>query len=36
MEIAVSAPRAGVLREILVGKDDNVEEGQSVAILEPS
>lgn len=36
MEIAVTAPRAGVLKQILVAKEDNVEEGQVVAILAPA
>ena len=33
MEIPVSAPRAGVLREIRVAKEDNVKEGQTLAVL---
>ena len=33
MEIPVVAPRAGVLREICVAAEDNVEEGQGVALL---
>lgn len=35
MEIPVVAPRAGVLREIRVAAEDNVEEGQVVALLSP-
>jgi len=33
MEIPVGAPRAGVLREIRVAKEDNVKEGQTLAVL---
>ena len=33
MEIAVGAPRAGALLEIRVALDENIEEGQVVAIL---
>jgi len=36
MEIPVVAPRAGVLREICVVPEDNVEEGQVVARLSPT
>jgi len=36
MEIPVVAPRAGVLREICVAPEDNVEEGQVVALLSPT
>ncbi|WP_339949518.1 acetyl-CoA carboxylase biotin carboxyl carrier protein subunit [uncultured Albimonas sp.] len=36
MEIAVTAPRAGTLREIRVAVDDLVEEGQVVALLDPA
>lgn len=35
MEIAVGAPRAGILKQIIVAKEDNVEEGQVVAVLDP-
>ena len=34
MEIPVVAPTAGVLREILVGEGDPVQEGQEVAVIE--
>jgi biotin carboxyl carrier protein len=34
MEIPVQAPRAGVLKEFLVGEGDDVNEGQDVAVLE--
>lgn len=33
MEIPVCAPRAGVLREIRVAAEDNVKEGQVLAVL---
>jgi biotin carboxyl carrier protein len=33
MEIAVGAPRAGSLLEIRVGMEENVEEGQVVAVM---
>jgi acetyl-CoA carboxylase biotin carboxyl carrier protein len=36
MEIPVVAPRAGVLRQICVAPEDNVEEGQVVAMLSPT
>ncbi len=36
MEIAVTAPRAGTLREIKVVVDDLVEEDQVVALLDPA
>ncbi|SFH98980.1 acetyl-CoA carboxylase biotin carboxyl carrier protein subunit [Albimonas pacifica] len=36
MEIAVTAPRAGTLREIKVGVDDLVEEDQVVALMDPA
>jgi acetyl-CoA carboxylase biotin carboxyl carrier protein len=34
MEIAVTAPRAGVLVDIRVSREENVEEGQVVATME--
>jgi acetyl-CoA carboxylase biotin carboxyl carrier protein len=34
MEIAVAAPKAGVLKEIRVSQDENVGEGQIVAVIE--
>jgi biotin carboxyl carrier protein len=34
MEIPVAAPAAGKLKELLVGIDDVVAEGQALAILE--
>ncbi|MBT3702098.1 MAG: acetyl-CoA carboxylase biotin carboxyl carrier protein subunit [Alphaproteobacteria bacterium] len=34
MEIPVDAPQAGIVVEILVAKDDPIEEGQAVAIIE--
>tara|TARA_B100002003_G_scaffold204765_1_gene197886 strand:- start:635 stop:850 length:216 start_codon:yes stop_codon:yes gene_type:complete len=36
MEIAVTAPRAGTLREIKVAVDDLVEEDQVVALMDPA
>ena len=36
MEIAVTAPRAGTLREIRVAVDDLVEEDQVVALMDPA
>jgi len=36
MEIPVDAPCAGTVVEILVAKDDPVEEDQTVAIIETS
>lgn len=36
MEIAVTAPRAGTLRDLKVAIDDLVEEGQVVALLDPA
>jgi biotin carboxyl carrier protein len=33
MEIPVSAPQAGVVREILVAKEDTVEEGQTLVLM---
>lgn len=33
MEIPVGAPRAGVLTEIRVAPEDNVKEGQTLAVL---
>jgi acetyl-CoA carboxylase biotin carboxyl carrier protein len=35
MEIPVCAPRSGVLREIRVVQDENVKEGQVLAVLSP-
>ena len=34
MEIPVVAPIEGILREILVGEGDSVQEGQDVAIMD--
>ena len=34
MEIPVSAPHAGTVKEILFAEGDMVEEGQAVAIIE--
>ena len=34
MEIPIGAPRAGVVKEILVAEGDPVEEGDEVAIIE--
>ncbi|GHE68725.1 acetyl-CoA carboxylase biotin carboxyl carrier protein subunit [Camelimonas fluminis] len=34
MEIAVGAPCNGVVKQILVGNEDSIAEGQVVAILE--
>ena len=36
MEIAVTAPRAGTLREIRVAVDDLVEEDQVAALMDPA
>ncbi|MGR3780148.1 MAG: acetyl-CoA carboxylase biotin carboxyl carrier protein subunit [Albimonas sp.] len=36
MEIAVTAPRAGTLREIKVAVDEMVEEDQVVALMDPA
>ena len=36
MEIAVTAPRAGTLRELRVAVDDLVEEDQVVALMDPA
>jgi acetyl-CoA carboxylase biotin carboxyl carrier protein len=34
MEIAVEAPRAGVVKEILVTEGQTVQEGDTIAVLE--
>jgi acetyl-CoA carboxylase biotin carboxyl carrier protein len=34
MEIPIGAPRAGVVKEILVAEGDPVEEGDEVAVIE--
>ncbi|MFC0282333.1 acetyl-CoA carboxylase biotin carboxyl carrier protein subunit [Camelimonas abortus] len=36
MEIAVEAPRAGVVKEIRVAVEQSVEEGDVVAVIEPA
>jgi biotin carboxyl carrier protein len=36
MEIPITTPVAGVVSEILVNEGDVVQEGQTVAIVEPS
>ena len=36
MEIPITTPISGVIKEILVSEGDVVQEGQTVAIVEPS
>ncbi|MCY3884426.1 MAG: acetyl-CoA carboxylase biotin carboxyl carrier protein subunit [Gammaproteobacteria bacterium] len=35
MEIPVESPVSGIVRELLVRKDDSIDEDQVIAVIEP-